>query len=98
MGKARTRDGGETNERGLGQGNSAVAFESKLDARVCGAELSAKSSGSEVGGKICGAELGAMYSSAKVLATSTPPKMPYYGWPDTLEPRSVAPRCVTSAP
>ena len=51
-----------------------------------------------LGAKICGAELDAMYSSAEVPATSTPPRMFYCARPGTSEPRSVAPRRVTSAP
>ena len=41
--------------------------------------------------------LGAMYSGAEVPATSKPPRMPCCARPGTLEPRSVAPRRVTSA-
>ena len=54
--------------------------------------------GSEVSVKICGTELRAMYSGVEVPATSTPPRMPCCARPGTSEPRSVAPRRVTSAP
>ena len=53
---------------------------------------------SEVGAKICGIELGAMYSGTEVPTTSTPPRMSYCARPSTSEPRSVAPRRVTSTP
>ena len=41
---------------------------------------------------------GARIHGSEVPATSTPPRMACCAWPGTSEPRSVAPRRVTSAP
>ena len=76
----------------------AVGFESMLGARIHGSELRAEIHGSKVGATDLGAELGAKICGSEVLATSTPPRMPRCAWPGTLEPRSVAPRRVTSEP
>ena len=89
LGRGRNREGGGRNESSLSKKNLAVGFESMLGARI---------HGSDVGAKICGADLGAMYSGAEVPATSTPPRMPCCARPGTSEPRSVAPRHVTSEP
>ena len=92
LGRGRNQERGGRNESSLGKGNLAVGFECMLGARIHGSEV-----GAELGTKICGAELGAVYSGAEVLATSTPLRMPCCARPGTSEPRSVAPRRVTSA-
>jgi len=74
----------------------AVGFESMLGVRIHGSELRAEIHGSEVGATDLGVELGAKICGSEVSATSTPPRMPCCAWPDTLELRSMAPRCVTS--
>ena len=89
LGRGRTREEGGRNESSLGKGNLTVGFESMLGAKI---------HGFEVGAKICGANLRAMYYGTEVPATSTPPRMPCCAQPGTSEPRSVAPRRVTSAP
>ena len=76
-------------ESSLGKWNLAVGFESMLGARIHGSEVGATDLGAELGAKICGSE---------VPATSTPPRMACCAWPGTSEPRSVAPRRVTSEP
>ena len=98
LGRGRTREKGGRNESSLGKRNLAVGFESMLGARIHGSELGAEIHGSEVGATDLGAELGAKIYGSKVLAMSTPPRMPCYAWPGTSEPRSVASRRVTSAP
>ena len=78
--------------------NLAVGFESMLGARIHGSELGAEIHGSKVGATDLGAELGAEIYGFEVPATSTPPRMPCCARPGTSEPRSVAPRHVTSEP
>ena len=85
-------------ESSLSKGNLAVGFESMLGARIHGSELGAEIHGSEVGATDLGAELGAKICGSELLATSTPPRMPWCAWPGTSDPRSVAPRHVTSEP
>ena len=89
LGRGRNREGGGRNESSLGKGNLAMGFESMLGARIHGFEVGATDLGAELGAKICGSE---------VPATSTPPRMACCAWPGTSEPRSVAPRLVTSEP
>ena len=76
----------------------AVGFESMLGARIHGSELRDEIHGSKVGATDLGAELGAKICCSEVPATSTPPRMAYCARPGTSEPRSVAPRRVTSEP
>ena len=96
--RGRIREGGRRNENSLGKGNLAVDFESTLGARIYGSELGAEIHGSEVGATDLGAELGAKIYGSKVLAMSTPPRMPCCARLGTSEPRFVAPRHVISEP
>ena len=76
----------------------AVDFESTLGARIYGSELGAEIHSSEVGAADLDVELGAKICDSEVLVTSTPPRMPCCACPGTSEPRSVAPKRVTSEP
>jgi hypothetical protein len=87
-GRTRTRGEGGTNERKLGQGNLAVAFESKVSAKIHGSEVGAKICASDLDAMICGSELGAKICDADVPATSPPHWMPRRV---TSEPRLLAP-------
>ena len=75
-----------------------VDFESMLGARIHGSEVRAEIHGSEVGATYLGAELGAKICGSEVAATLMPPRMPCCAWSGTSEPRSMAPRRVTSEP
>ena len=98
LGRGRTQEGGGRNESSLGKRNLAVGFESTLGTRIHGSELGAEIHASEVEATDLGAELGAKICGSEVPATSTPPRMLCCARPGTSEPRSVAPRRVTSEP
>ena len=86
MGRAKTREGGGTNESSLGQGNLPVVFESMLGAKIHGFEVGAKLHGSELGATDLGSELGAKICGSEVPATSAPPRLPCCARPGTSAP------------